>query len=114
MEYHLTLLRLWFQAWKLWNEDNILSLIDPTISESTFHAEVLKCIQLGLLCVQEIPEDRPSVSMVLSMIESKVTDLPRPSQPGFTQRRIVSDNEAQPNQEYCSVDRVSITVLSGR
>uniref|UniRef100_A0A803LL33 non-specific serine/threonine protein kinase n=1 Tax=Chenopodium quinoa TaxID=63459 RepID=A0A803LL33_CHEQI len=102
-------------AWNLWNDDNILSLIDPTISESTRHAEILKCIQLGLLCVQEVPEDRPSVSMVISMIESQVTDLPHPTQPGFTQRRIASHNEAQQNaHEYCSVDRASITVLSGR
>ncbi|XP_021862912.2 uncharacterized protein [Spinacia oleracea] len=102
-------------AWNSWNEGNILSLIDPTISESAFHGEILKCVQLGLLCVQEFPNDRPSVSMVISMIESEVTDLPSPSQPGFTQRRVGSPKLGQQNgDENCSVDRVSITVLMGR
>ncbi|XP_048491146.1 G-type lectin S-receptor-like serine/threonine-protein kinase At1g11300 isoform X2 [Beta vulgaris subsp. vulgaris] len=102
-------------AWKLWNEDNILSLIDPTISESTFQAEILRCIQVGLLCVQELSEDRPSVSMVISMAENEVLNLPIPAQPGFTQRRVDFLNEAQQNgHEYCSVNRVSITSLSAR
>lgn len=93
-----------------------MSLIDPTISESTFDMEILKCIQIGLLCVQEFPEDRPSSSMVLSMIEGEVTNLPRPSQPGFTLRRNEDNqNEAHQNgHEYCSVDRLSITMLTGR
>uniref|UniRef100_A0A803LL36 non-specific serine/threonine protein kinase n=1 Tax=Chenopodium quinoa TaxID=63459 RepID=A0A803LL36_CHEQI len=108
-------LSLLIHAWKLWNEGNILSLIDPAISETTLHSEVLKCVQLGLLCVQEFPDDRPSASMVLSMIESEVTDLPCPSQPGFTQRRVTSRNEAQLNDhENGSVNHVSITALSGR
>uniref|UniRef100_A0A803LL34 Uncharacterized protein n=1 Tax=Chenopodium quinoa TaxID=63459 RepID=A0A803LL34_CHEQI len=102
-------------AWKLWNEDDILSLIDPTISGSTFQLEILKCIQVGLLSVQEFPEDRPSIAMVVSMIESEVIELPRPTQPGFTLRRIVSLNEAQRNGRECfSVNGVSISCIGGR
>uniref|UniRef100_A0A803LL35 non-specific serine/threonine protein kinase n=1 Tax=Chenopodium quinoa TaxID=63459 RepID=A0A803LL35_CHEQI len=88
-------------AWKLWNKDDILSLIDPTISEPTFRLEILRCIQVGLLSVQEFPEDRPSITMAVSMIESEVIELPRPTQPGFTLRRVGSLNEAQRNGREC-------------
>ncbi|XP_021726295.1 G-type lectin S-receptor-like serine/threonine-protein kinase At1g11330 [Chenopodium quinoa] len=102
-------------AWKLWNKDDILSLIDPTISEPTFRLEILRCIQVGLLSVQEFPEDRPSITMAVSMIESEVIELPRPTQPGFTLRRVGSLNEAQRNGRECfSVNGVSISSIGGR
>ncbi|XP_056689783.1 G-type lectin S-receptor-like serine/threonine-protein kinase At1g11330 isoform X2 [Spinacia oleracea] len=102
-------------AWKLWNEGDILSLIDPAVSALDFQAEILRCIQVGLLSVQEFPEDRPSITTVVSMIESEITDLPRPTQPGFTQRRIASWNGTQQNGRDCySVNGVSISSLGGR
>ncbi|GMP75067.1 hypothetical protein CsSME_00032283 [Camellia sinensis var. sinensis] len=45
--------------------------------------EVLKCIQIGLLCVQQRPEDRPTMSSVVSMLDNGSAMLPRPRQPGF-------------------------------
>lgn len=113
--YYLISSFLRFQAWNLWNEDNILSLIDPAIFDSATQAEILRCIHVGLLSLQEFPEDRPSITTVVSMIESEVTDLPRPTQPGFTQRRIASLNGTQQNGLDCySVNGVSITSLGGR
>lgn len=50
------------QAWKLWNENNIVKLIDPKIFDSSFAKEVVRCVHIGLLCVQEYAEDRPNVS----------------------------------------------------
>ncbi|CAL5344756.1 unnamed protein product [Camellia sinensis] len=45
--------------------------------------KVLKCIQIGLLCVQQRPEDRPTMSYVLSMLDNKSAMLPRPRQLGY-------------------------------
>nr|POF11793.1 g-type lectin s-receptor-like serine/threonine-protein kinase [Quercus suber] len=42
-EQSLSLLRL---AWKLWNADNIVTLIDPMINEPFFEMEILRCIQI--------------------------------------------------------------------
>lgn len=109
----------------MWNKDGILSLIDPAISDPAFEADILRCIQVGLLSVQEFPEDRPSITMVISMIESEVTYLPHPTQPGFTQRRVPLWNEAEQyplwneaeqygNGRYHSVNGVSISSLGGR
>ena len=67
----------------------------------------MRCIQLALLCVQEYPEDRPSICMIVSMIESEVTDLPCPKQPGFTLR-------ISSSQERSSVNGISLTTVTGR
>ncbi|KAL0363292.1 UNVERIFIED_CONTAM: G-type lectin S-receptor-like serine/threonine-protein kinase [Sesamum calycinum] len=73
-------------AWKLWNEDNALDLIDKRIWSSSFRQEFMRCIHMGLLCVQESPVNRPTISTVLSMVSSEIVDLPVPEHPGFTDR----------------------------
>ncbi|KAK4399030.1 G-type lectin S-receptor-like serine/threonine-protein kinase [Sesamum angolense] len=76
-------------AWKLWNEDNALDLIDKRIWSSSFRQEFMRCIHMGLLCVQESPVNRPTISTVLSMVSSEIVDLPVPEHPGFTDRTFV-------------------------
>lgn len=48
--------------------------------------EVFRAIQVGLLCVQPYPEDRPSMSMVVLMLSSDIA-LPQPQQPTFLTER---------------------------
>ncbi|KAK7287354.1 hypothetical protein RIF29_00626 [Crotalaria pallida] len=66
-------------AWKLWNEDNILSVIDPEIYDPCSENSILRCIQIGLLCVQELPKERPAISTVVMMLISEITQLPSPN-----------------------------------
>ncbi|KAH9610687.1 hypothetical protein KSS87_003696 [Heliosperma pusillum] len=101
-------LSLFALAWKLWNEDDIIAFIDPSILESTYDAAVvLRCIQVALLCVQELPEDRPNVSMIISMIDGEgSSSLPIPTQPGFTLVRHVD--------QHVSVNRLSLSYINGR
>ncbi|KAK7272483.1 hypothetical protein RJT34_29102 [Clitoria ternatea] len=49
-------------AWRLWNEGAPLELMDVSLGDSIIEVEALKIVQVGLLCVQERPEDRPSMS----------------------------------------------------
>ncbi|CAL5411025.1 unnamed protein product [Camellia sinensis] len=71
-------------AWKLWIERNAIQLVDEKLETSaTLMLEVLKCIQIGLLCVQQCPEDRPTMSYLLSMLDNESAMLPRPRQPGY-------------------------------
>ena len=57
---------LCLQAWKLWKANNTGALIDPMISEPCYEMEILRCIHVGLLCVQEFAKDRPTVSTIIS------------------------------------------------
>ncbi|KAL9818535.1 putative protein kinase RLK-Pelle-DLSV family [Arabidopsis thaliana] len=70
-------------AWKLWRKGSQLELVDPTISENCETEEVIKCIHIALLCVQQSPTDRPSLSTINMMLTSNSYVLPDPQQPGF-------------------------------
>ena len=70
-----------FKAWKLWNADNIVALIDPMIYEPYFEMEILRCIQVRLLCVREFAKDRPTIFVVVSMLKSENVDLPHTPPP---------------------------------
>ena len=94
----------------MWNADNIVELIDPMISESGFEMEILRCIHVGLLCVQEFVTDRPIVPIVISMLKSEIIDLPPPKQPAFIERQIALKTESS----QCSINNVTITMVQGR
>ncbi|KAG8490917.1 hypothetical protein CXB51_014736 [Gossypium anomalum] len=85
-------------AWKLWNEDNILAFIDPAISDSSFDREILKCIHVGLLCVENFAKDRPTMSTVTSMLSSEIENLPAPKQPPFIDEKAASDHSQLQSQ----------------
>ena len=79
----------------MWNADNIVALIDPMIREPCFEMEILRCIHVGLLCVQEFSKDRPTISIVISMLKSETIDLPHPKQPAFTERQIDTEEDTE-------------------
>ncbi|XP_078149222.1 cysteine-rich receptor-like protein kinase 44 [Carex rostrata] len=68
-------------AWILWTEDRASEFIDPTLSNSCSANEVSRCFHTGLLCVQENPEERPTMSTVLLMLISDQMQLPSPTEP---------------------------------
>lgn len=62
--------------------------------------EVFKCIKLALLCVQEQPEDRPSMSSVVLWLCSDITSLPNPIQPCFlTPRHSIGGGESHQRKD---------------
>ena len=103
------------QAWKLWNEDKTVQLADARISDPCFQTEIFRYIHVGLLCVQEFAKDRPIVSVVLSMLNSEITDLPNPKQPAFTERQASSQKGfPQSSQQIFSVNDITVTNVEGR
>ncbi|XP_050252307.1 G-type lectin S-receptor-like serine/threonine-protein kinase RKS1 isoform X2 [Quercus robur] len=58
-------------VWDLWREDSSMKIVDPLLDEAYPANEVSRCIQIGLLCVQEHATDRPTMSTVVFMLEPK-------------------------------------------
>ncbi|XP_056158580.1 cysteine-rich receptor-like protein kinase 10 [Syzygium oleosum] len=97
-------------AWKLWSEGRGLELIDPLIKESCDTVEVLKCIHIGLLCVQEDPVDRPAMSLVVHILGGDTITLNPPSQPAFSVGRDVKKLYCiVRSQEAFTVNGVSVS-----
>ncbi|XP_022927517.1 G-type lectin S-receptor-like serine/threonine-protein kinase At1g11300 isoform X1 [Cucurbita moschata] len=113
-EHALSLLKF---AWKLWMEANVVALIDQTMSKLHHEAEILRCIHVGLLCVQEFANDRPNITTILSMLHNEIADLPMPKQPGFSssnQIEIRTERFEQNHLETCSKNMITITSFNGR
>ncbi|KAG6386988.1 hypothetical protein SASPL_152170 [Salvia splendens] len=105
------------EAWGLWCDNKSLNLIDPTLSDSCEKSEAIKCINIGLLCVQEDPNERPSMATVVVMLGSETSPLPVPTQPAFVVRRRLSStpsssSSAQPDS--VSVNDVTFSMAQGR
>ncbi|CAA7018256.1 unnamed protein product [Microthlaspi erraticum] len=110
-------------VWRLWNNDSPLELIDPVIGESYEKDEVIRCIHIGLLCVQETPADRPEMSTIFQMLTNSSIILPVPQPPGFFFRNRPNQNPLTFGSEQgqsstksipCSVDKESITIVTPR
>ncbi|XP_059591525.1 G-type lectin S-receptor-like serine/threonine-protein kinase SD1-1 [Vitis vinifera] len=67
-------------AWLLWTEDKALELMDQCLKDSCVESQVLRCIQVGLLCVQKCLADRPTMSSVVFMLGNEEAVLPQPKQ----------------------------------
>ncbi|XP_027364916.1 cysteine-rich receptor-like protein kinase 10 isoform X2 [Abrus precatorius] len=70
-------------AWKLWKDGVPLELMEYSLRESYTQNEVIRCIHIGLLCVQEDPADRPTMASVILMLDSFSVTLPVPNEPAF-------------------------------
>nr|XP_043626517.1 G-type lectin S-receptor-like serine/threonine-protein kinase At4g03230 [Erigeron canadensis] len=106
-------------AWNLWTEDKPLELIDHTLMKSCNSSELLKCITIGLLCVQQDPDDRPTMTNVLGMLGGDITTLPTPKEPAFIIRRdqlqaidSSSSSSSKPNMQ--TKNMLTITELDPR
>ncbi|KDO74365.1 hypothetical protein CISIN_1g043285mg [Citrus sinensis] len=101
-------------AWKLWNEGMPSQLIDSCFQDSFNLAEVIRCIHIGLLCVQQHPEDRPSMPSVILMLGSE-TVLPQPKQPGYlADRKSTRRDYSSIMPESCSTNTITVSGLEGR
>ncbi|KAL8132951.1 hypothetical protein AgCh_008429 [Apium graveolens] len=101
-------------AWRRYNEGKHLEVVDPVLMESNNHHELFRVIQIALLCVQQYPEERPSMSSVVLMLSSKI-ELPIPKEPGFFSERNPEENHSTSSKcESESINQISITHLAPR
>ncbi|XP_074307566.1 cysteine-rich receptor-like protein kinase 10 [Silene latifolia] len=108
-------------AWKLWDEGKPLTLVDAAIRESCSSQEVMRCVHLDLLCVQESAECRPSIDTVVLSLDSFSVTLPIPGQPAFFSKTggesgtIIMPLESSENHSIpASVNDVSVSEIEPR
>ncbi|KAI3947319.1 hypothetical protein MKW92_005984 [Papaver armeniacum] len=70
-------------AWRHWNNGSALDMLDSVLKEHHSESEVMRCIHIGLLCVQEDASDRPTMALIVLMLSNYSTTLPVPSLPAF-------------------------------
>ncbi|KAH0699861.1 hypothetical protein KY284_014076 [Solanum tuberosum] len=89
-------------AWMNWREETTTNLIDPMLRGSSGMArDIMRCIHIALLCVQENISDRPTMAAVVLMLSSLSLNLPLPSGPAYYTHNDIS-SEISLIQEYNS------------
>lgn len=98
--------------------------MDASLAASYAKDEAWRCYHAGLLCVQESPELRPTMSGVVLMLISDQAQLPAPAQPPLfasprTTKRATQASEfslgtGTDTTKTQSVNDVSITMIEPR
>ncbi|KAJ4981077.1 hypothetical protein NE237_031914 [Protea cynaroides] len=92
-------------VWRHWTNGTAIKLLDRTVKQPYPRNEVLRCIHLGLLCVQENPIDRPTMSTVVLMLTSYSISLSVPSRPAFFLWSTTKSNELPMNSSVSKSER---------
>ncbi|KAL8127217.1 hypothetical protein AgCh_014215 [Apium graveolens] len=101
-DHNLNLLR---HAWRSYAIGSVFDLVDKVVAKSSHHPQfdVFRAVQIGLLCVQQYPEDRPTMATVVQMLTSE-NALPEPTQPGFfTETKMQQGDSSTSSSNYISV-----------
>nr|AJP61150.1 SRKp [Arabidopsis halleri] len=108
-------------VWRNWKEGKWTEIIDPAIIDSSSSSlsdfqpqEVLRCIQVGLLCVQERAEERPTMSSVVVMLGSETAAIPHPKPPGYCVGRNLLETVSSSSDESCTVNQITISIMDAR
>jgi len=111
-------LNLIVHVWNLFKENKIREVIDLSLRDSALdYPQVLRCVQVALLCVQENAEDRPSMLDVVSMIYGEGNNaLSLPKEPAFYDgpRRSFPEMKVEPQEPENVSASITITVLEAR
>ncbi|CAA6668770.1 unnamed protein product [Spirodela intermedia] len=108
-------LNLLSYAWSLWNEGSGLELVDSSLAYPIPMSEVMNCIKIALLCVQDRPEDRPEMASVVLMLGGDSGAPPHPKQPEFVvARQCAAGSTKSSKRLICTVNDITISSFHGR
>lgn len=110
--FYLTML-VWpfVQAWMMWKDGRGVDLLDKVMDGSANYSEVLRCIQVALLCVEVLPRNRPLMSSVVMMLASENATVPEPNEPGVNIGKNTSDTDSS---HGLTANSVTITTIDAR
>ncbi|KAG6778606.1 hypothetical protein POTOM_014944 [Populus tomentosa] len=110
-------------AWKQWKNGAALELMDASLGDSYSRIEITRCLHIALLCVQEDPIDRPTLSTIVLMLTSFSVTLPLPRKPAYCVQsrtgsslpiRGLESDRSTSTSKSLSVNDMSITELYPR
>ncbi|OEL26051.1 Cysteine-rich receptor-like protein kinase 25 [Dichanthelium oligosanthes] len=98
-------------AYQLWQDGKWHELVDPALGDDLPVAEVMKCLQVALLCVQDSADDRPNMSEVVAMLGSEGITMPQPRQPAYYNVRISSLTVSSGSfgESSCRISNITLT-----
>ncbi|XP_020176505.2 cysteine-rich receptor-like protein kinase 6 [Aegilops tauschii subsp. strangulata] len=101
-------------VWEHWTMGTTAEIIDSSLRGHAPGNQVVKLFHIGLLCVQDNPADRPTMSTVNFMLSSNTVSLRSPSKPSFLMCMSPTSSESTRMPGMASPNEASITGLEPR
>ncbi|XP_010476090.1 PREDICTED: G-type lectin S-receptor-like serine/threonine-protein kinase At4g11900 [Camelina sativa] len=100
-------------AWESWCDTKGVSIVDEeALGDSYSSKEAMRCVHIALLCVQDHPKDRPTISQIVYML-SYDHDLPDPKQSTFT-NVLNCSQRLVPSDYVFSINEATQSTMEGR
>ncbi|GMP75050.1 hypothetical protein CsSME_00032267 [Camellia sinensis var. sinensis] len=113
LHYQDQYLNLLGYAWQMWNKRRALDLMDESLDDSLSQTEAIRCIHIGLLCVQDHVANRPTMSAVVLMLSSEI-EVPQPKQPIFTTQSLSDADLRSQCNSIRFMSTVSKSIIEGQ
>ncbi|KAF8031429.1 hypothetical protein BT93_D0592 [Corymbia citriodora subsp. variegata] len=101
-------------VWELWEEQNCERIIDELMVDSCSKEEASRCIHIGLLCVQELADDRPNMSAIVFMLANKDVVLASPKRPAYIFKSKYHGPDLPPSDRTASANDLTVSMLEAR
>jgi hypothetical protein len=98
------------QAWTKWKNQTTLELLDPQMEGSLFQNDIIRCIHIALLCVQEDPNDRPTMAKVVCFLNNPSVELPLLTEQSFFMKRTMQDKMVRKGLDSMGYSNHELTV----
>ncbi|CAO2817603.1 unnamed protein product [Amaranthus hypochondriacus] len=100
------------KVWRCWISRQIVEVIDPIlVNECNEKDDIMRCIHIGLLCVQDKAVSRPCMSQVILLLEGCSYSLPSPTAPAYLME-ISTDDEHTLLSRIAESNQTSVNQLS--
>ncbi|XP_055819159.1 cysteine-rich receptor-like protein kinase 2 [Solanum dulcamara] len=104
-------------VWEHFQRGIVKELFDPNLMLHNCHTinvqnEVVRVLHVGLLCTQEIPTLRPSMSKALQMFIKKDEELPHPTKPPFVDDKTMELHDPWEKYSLKQGESATIAILS--
>ncbi|CAM0912423.1 unnamed protein product [Alopecurus aequalis] len=100
-------------AWQLWEEGRWTELVDVSLHPECYSEEMMRCINIALLCVQENASDRPTMLDVTAMLSSKTMIQREPKHPPNFNLRVGNESSCT-TTETCYGNDMTISTTTAR
>ncbi|XP_057985394.1 G-type lectin S-receptor-like serine/threonine-protein kinase At1g61390 [Hevea brasiliensis] len=101
-------------AWQCWSASKGVQMVDEALADSFSSSKVSRCVNIGLLCVQDHAADRPTMATIVSMLSGEQTKPPEPNQPTFMFKNISNNNFQSQSNSTWSANNVIESIIEPR
>ncbi|KAJ1276962.1 hypothetical protein BS78_05G257100 [Paspalum vaginatum] len=113
LHQHGEFINLLGHAWQLWKDGRWLQVVDASLAAEDHTLEIMRCINVALLCVQENAAHRPNMSDVVAMLSSESMMLLEPKEPAYFYIRVTEEDTSIATEPSCLAD-MTMSALHGR